>query len=156
MFLPEIPRAVSEIARVLRPGAWLAVAVWSTLDKNPSFRISMESIKQVVELPPPDPIAPGIFRLANPGDLTAMLQQAGLIDAAEHEFLAEWSYASAEEYFTSLMELAAPIQHLMANLSPDQMQEVKRLILQAVTPYQKESRVTFPIAVRMVAARKPA
>jgi ubiquinone/menaquinone biosynthesis C-methylase UbiE len=27
MFLPEIPKAVSEIARVLRPGAWLAAAV---------------------------------------------------------------------------------------------------------------------------------
>jgi hypothetical protein len=155
MFLPEIPRAVSEIARVLRPGAWLAAAVWSTLDKNPSFRVSMEAIKQMVEFPPPDPTAPGIFRLANPGDLTGMLQQAGMIDVVEQEFLAEWSYASAEEYFTSLMELAAPIQNLMASFSTDQMHEVKRLITQAVAQYQREDSITFPIAVWMVAARKP-
>jgi ubiquinone/menaquinone biosynthesis C-methylase UbiE len=156
MFLPEIPKAISEIARVLRPGAWLAAAVWSTLDKNPFFRVSMEAIKQMVEIPPPDPTAPGIFRLANPGDLTGMLQQAGMIDVTEQEFLAEWSYASAEEYFTSLMELAAPIQNLMANFSTDQTHEVKRLIIQAVAQYQREDSITFPIAVRMVAARKPA
>ncbi len=155
MFLPDIPKAAAGIARILKPGGWLAAAVWSTPDKNPSIRLSMEAIKQVVELPPPDPTAPGIFRLARPGDLAGLLQQAGLTDVAEQEFLAEWSYASAEEYYTSLMELAAPIQNLMATLSADQMQDVKRRIIQAATQYRRGDRIAFPIAVRMVAARKP-
>ena len=155
MFLPDIPKAAAEIARVLKPGGWLAAAVWSTPDKNPSIRLSMEAIKQVVELPPPDPTAPGIFRLAKPGDLAGMLQQAGLTDVAEQEFLAEWSYGSAEEYYTSLTELAAPIQNLMAKLTPDQVQDVKRRILQTATQYRRGSRIVFPIAVRMVATRKP-
>jgi hypothetical protein len=46
-------------------------------------------------------------------------------------------------------------QHLMAILSTDQMNEVKRLIIQSLGRYQREDRITFPIAVRMVAARKP-
>lgn len=52
MFLPEIPKAAAEIARVLKPGGWLTAAVWSTPDKNPSIRIPMEVIKQFIELPP--------------------------------------------------------------------------------------------------------
>ena len=155
MFLPEIPKAADEIARVLRPGGWVAAAVWSTPEKNPSIGLSMEAIKKVIDLPPPDPTAPGIFRLAKPGDLAGMLQQAGLVDVMDQEFLAEWSYASADEYYTSLMEIAAPIQNLMAQLSAPQIQEVRRLITQAVTQYQRGNRVTFPIAVRIVAARKP-
>jgi len=155
MFLPEIHKAAAEIVRVLRPGSWVAAAVWSMPDKNPSIGLSMEAIKKVVEVPPPDPTAPGIFRLANPGDLVGMLQQAGLIDVIEQEFLAEWSYASAEEYYTSLTEIAAPIQNLMAKLSATQTQEVKRLITQAVTQYQRGNRIIFPIAVRIVAGRKP-
>jgi hypothetical protein len=83
-----------------------------------------------------------------------MLQQAGLIDVTDQEFLAEWSYASAEEYYTSLLEIAAPIQNLMAKLSAPQVQEVRRLITQAATQYQRGNRITFPLAVRMVAARK--
>ncbi|MEO5955709.1 MAG: methyltransferase domain-containing protein [Nitrospiraceae bacterium] len=155
MFLPEIPNAAAEIARVLKPGGWMAAAVWSAPEKNPSIGLSMMAIKQVIELPVPDPTAPGIFRLAKPGDLAGMLQQAGLIDVTDQEFLAEWSYASADEYYTSLMDIAAPIQNLMARLSTAQIQEVKRLITQAVTQYQNGNRILFPFAVRMVAARKP-
>jgi ubiquinone/menaquinone biosynthesis C-methylase UbiE len=155
MFLPEIPKAAAEIARVLRPGSWVATAVWSAPEKNPSIGLSMEAIKKVVELPPPDPTAPGIFRLAKPDDLAGMLQQAGLVEVTDQEFLAEWSYASADEYYTSLMEIAAPVQNLMATLSANQIQEVRRLITQAAIPFERGSRVTFPIAVRMVAARKP-
>ena len=155
MFLPEIPKATAEIARVLRPGGWVAAAVWSVPEKNPSIGLSMEAIKSVVELPTPDPTAPGIFRLAKPGDLAGMLQQTGLVDVTDQEFLAEWSYVSADEYYTSLMEIAAPVQNLMATLAATQIQEVKWLILEAATQYQHGDRITFPLAVRMVAACKP-
>jgi ubiquinone/menaquinone biosynthesis C-methylase UbiE len=155
MFLPDIPKAAAEIARVLKPGGWVAAAVWSAAEKNPSIGLAMAAIKQLIELPPPDPTAPGIFRLANPGELASLFQQAGLIDATDKEFLGEWSYASAEQYYTSLMEIAAPVQNLMAKLSDTQKQEVKRLILQAASQFTRSDRVTFPMVVRMVSARKP-
>jgi len=155
MFLPEIPKAASEIARVLKPGSWVAAAVWSAPEKNPSIGLSMTAIKQVIDLPLPDPTAPGIFRLAKPGDLAGMFQQTGLVDVAEQEFLADWSYASADEYYTSLMEIAAPVQNLMAKLTEAQQQDVKQRILQAASNYQRGERIVFPMAVRMVAARKP-
>lgn len=155
MFLPEIPKAAAEITRLLKPGGWVAAAVWSAPERNPSIGLSMAVIKQFLELPPSDPSAPGIFRLANPGDLAGMLQQAGLADVTDQEFLGEWSYASTEEYYTSLMEIAAPVQNLMAKLSDAHKQEVKRLITQAAAQYRRGERITFPLAVRMVAARKP-
>ncbi len=155
MFLPEIPRAAAEIARVLKSGAWIAAAVWSAPEKNPSIGLSMTAIKQVIELPPPDPSAPGIFRLAKPGELAGLFQQAGLIEVTDHEFLGEWSYASADEYYTSLMEIAAPVQNLMAKLSETQTQDVKQRILQAASQFQRGNRIIFPLAVRMVAGRKP-
>jgi ubiquinone/menaquinone biosynthesis C-methylase UbiE len=155
MFLPEIPKAASEIARVLKPGSWVAAAVWSAPEKNPSIGLSMAAIKQVIELPPPDPTAPGIFRLAKPGELAGLFQQSGLVDVTDQEFLAEWSYASADEYYTSLMEIAAPVQNLMAKLTESQQQDVKQRIIQAASNYKRGNRIVFPMAVRMVAGRKP-
>jgi ubiquinone/menaquinone biosynthesis C-methylase UbiE len=155
MFLPEIPKAASEIGRVLKPGSWVAAAVWSVPEKNPSIGLSMAAIKQVIELPPPDPAAPGIFRLAKPGELAGIFQQVGLIDVTDQEFLAEWSYASAEEYYTSLMEIAAPVQNLMAKLTDAQKQDVKQRITQAASNYIRGGRIVFPMAVRIVTARKP-
>lgn len=155
MFLPEIPKAASEIARVLKPGSWVAAAVWSASEKNPSIGLSMAAIKQVIELPPPAPNAPGIFRLAKPGELAGMFQLAGLVDVTDQEFLAEWSYASADEYYTSLMEIAAPVQNLMAKLTDAQRQDVKQRITQAASDYTRAGRIVFPMAVRIVAGRKP-
>jgi enediyne biosynthesis protein CalE5 len=155
MFLPEIPKAAAEIARVLKPGGWLAAAVWSAPEKNPSIGLAMAAIKQVIDLPPPDPAAPGVFRLAKPGDLAGMFQQAGLIDVSDQEFLGEWSYGSADEYYTSLMEIAAPVQNLMAMLTELQRQNVTQRLLEAASQFRRGERITFPLAVRMVAARKP-
>jgi ubiquinone/menaquinone biosynthesis C-methylase UbiE len=155
MFLPEIPKAASEIARVLKPGSWVAAAVWSAPEKNPSIGLSVAAIKLVIELPPPDPTAPGIFRLARPGELAEMFQQAGLVDVTDQEFLADWTYDSADEYYTSLMEIAAPVQNLMAKLTDAQKQDVKQRILQAASNYTRGGRIVFPMAIRIVAARKP-
>ena len=155
MFLPEIPKAAAEIARVLKPGSWVATAVWSAPEKNPSISISMAAVKQVIDLPPTDPMAPGIFRLAAPGELAGLLEKAGLTDITDQEFLGEWSYGSTDEYYTSLMEIAAPIQNLMATLSEAQRREVKRLIITAASQFRRDAHITFPIAVRMVAGRKP-
>ncbi|MCP9463864.1 MAG: methyltransferase domain-containing protein [Nitrospira sp.] len=155
MFLPDVPKALSEIRRVLKPGGWMAVAVWSAPDKNPSISLSMEAIRRVVDLPPPDPTAPGIFRLAKPSDLSGMVERTGFSDVSESEFVAEWAYASAEEYYESLLDIAAPVQALMATLSSEQRQEVKRLMFEAVHRYQRGDRLIFPFVVRLVAARKP-
>ncbi len=155
MFLPEIPKAAAEITRVLKPGRWFAVMVWSAADRNPSIGLSMAAIRQVIDLPPPDPTAPGIFRLANAGELAGMFQAAGLADVTDEQFLAEWSYESAEQYYTSMTEIAAPVQTLMAKLTDSQRQEVKRLILEAAAQFRQGPRIIFPIAVRVVAGHKP-
>ena len=156
MFLPDVPKASTEIARVLKPNRWFAVMVWTSPERNPRIGLSMAAMKQVFDLPPPDPTAPGIFRLAKPGELAGMLQEAGLVDITEQEFLAEWSYESPEHYYSTMMEISAPVQNLMAGCSDSQRQEVKRLILEAASAYRQGDRITFPIAVRVVAGRKPA
>lgn len=155
MFLPEIPRAVAEIARVLKPGGYIAAAVWSSPEQNPFIRIPLDVIKTIMPLPPPDPEAPGIFRLARPGDLSGMFDRAGLVPLDDEEFTAEVTYATAEEFFRGLMDIAAPIQNLFAKLTPAQQSEAEQGIIKAVNDYRRPEGVSLPIAVRIVSARKP-
>jgi ubiquinone/menaquinone biosynthesis C-methylase UbiE len=155
MFLPEIPKAAAEIARVLRPGGWVAAAVWAAPDKNPYLMTPITVIKQFLDLPQPDPTAPGIFRLAKPGDLEGMLQQAGFTNLSEEEFVADVRFASGEEYYASLTDIAAPIQNLLAKLSDQQKMDARGRTITSVDQYRQSDGIALPIAVRMVAARKP-
>ncbi len=155
MFLPDVAKGLEELARVLKGGGYLAAAVWSTPDKNPYIRIPLDTIKQFIDLPPPDPDAPGIFRLAKPGDLAELAQKAGLSFVAEEEMTAEIIYPSTAEYYNSLMDLAAPIQNLLEKLSADQKRQVQDRITTAALEYQREDGIALPIAVRFVTARKP-
>jgi ubiquinone/menaquinone biosynthesis C-methylase UbiE len=155
MFLPDLPKALGEVSRVLRAGGYLAAAVWSTPDKNPFLRIPLDTIKQFIELPPPDPDAPGIFRLAKPGDLAAFARDSGLLFVSEEEFTAEVRFASSRDYYDSVMDMAAPIQNLFAKLSGDQKQEAAARIVTAADRHLRDGVVALPIAVRFVTARKP-
>ena len=134
----------------------MAAAVWSVPDMNPYLKIPMDVIKQFVELPPPDPTTPGIFRLAKPGDLASLLQQSGFVGVTDQEFLSGVQFESAEQYFASLMDIAAPIQDLWTKLSPSQQGEAKQTIIQTAGHHRRgpTPSVALPIAVRMVAARK--
>ncbi|MBX3334205.1 MAG: methyltransferase domain-containing protein [Nitrospira sp.] len=155
MFLPEIPKAVAEIARVLKQDTWVAAAVWSAPEKNPYLKIPIDIIKQFIEIPPAEPSAPGIFRLAKSGELAGMFQQAGFADISDDEFLGDVGFPSADNYFSSLMDIAAPIQNLWTKLNPVQQKDAKQRILDATEQYRKGSIITLPIAVRIITARKP-
>lgn len=156
MFLPDIPKAVGEIARVLKPGGYLAAAVWAAPDKNPFLSIPMNVLKGYLSLPPPDPSQPGIFRLAPPGELFRMTERAGLKGLTDEEFDGESFYGGADEYFESLLDMAAPLQPLFAKLSATQRAEAESEIKKGADRYRRNGEVALPMTIRIVTARKPA
>ena len=84
-----------------------------------------------------------------------MFERAGLKPLDDEEFTAEVTYATAEEFFRGLMDIAAPIQNLFAKLTKEQQAEAERGIIKAVNEYRGPQGVSLPIAVRIVSARKP-
>lgn len=154
MFLPDIPQAMKEILRVLRPGGYVATAVWSTPDKNPFIRIAVEVLKQFTEVPSPVPGQPGIFRLSKPADLLNMMKDAGLSGVADEEISGESIFDSAEEYLLNIKDMAAPLKPLFAKLSPEQASEVDTKIKESVSKYKAGDKILLPMAFRVVVGRK--
>ncbi len=155
MFLPDIPMAVTQIARVLKPGGYFVAAVWSDPEKNPFLRIPMDVLKKFLTLPPPDPDQPGLFRLAKPKELLGITKQAKLHGITDDEVTGESHFDSVNEYFASLMDIAAPLQPLFGKLAPDQKSEAESEIKRIAGKYRMGNKIALPMAVRVVVARKP-
>lgn len=115
----------------------------------------MDVLKTFLTLPPPDPNQPGLFRLAKPKDLLGIAEQAGLQGIADEEVSGESYFDSVDEYFASLMEMAAPLQPLFCKLSTDQGREAETGIKGAAGKYRRGDEVALPMAIRVVVARKP-
>jgi len=155
MFLPDIPKAVAEIARVLKPGGYLAAAVWSNPNKNPFVQIPVQALSKLTELPKPDPSQPGIFRLAAPGELMGMAKQAGLLSVRDEEIEAESPFDSPDEYYENLLDLAAPLKPFFEKLTPEQKKQVESEVKSEIKKFQREDQIFLPMAIRLVTARKP-
>jgi hypothetical protein len=105
-------------------------------------------------VPPPDPEAPGIYRLAKPGLLADMLEASGLRVLNEEEYTADGLFRSAEEYVSSMLDIAAPIQNLLAKVSSPQRDQVLAGIRRRTEEFTTADGVSLPMAVRIVSARK--
>ena len=116
MFCPDPVRGASEIRRVLKSKANFATAVWDVPARNPFFTSIAGVLAEFVPTPPPDPAAPGAFRLAAPGELERVLRAAGFSDVRVEARPLVLSYASRDEYWQIQTDLAAPLKAAMASI----------------------------------------
>jgi SAM-dependent methyltransferase len=135
MFCPDPVKAASEIHRVLAPGARFATAVWDVPAKNPFFTSITSVLGEFMPLPQPDPTAPGVFRLAPPGELERVLTAGGFSNVAVEARPITLTYASLEEYWQIQTELAAPLRGALASLSAEKIGQLKTKLFAALTPH---------------------
>jgi len=114
----------------------------------------MGVLKKYIEIPPPLPDQPGIFRLAKPGDLLGMAGSAGLSGLADEEIAGESIFDSAEEYLANVKEMAAPLQPLFARLSKEQREDAEGEIMNTASKFKRGDKIALPMVFRVVVAKK--
>lgn len=113
MYFPDMQLAADEMYRVLKAGGRIATSVWAGPDQN--FWISglMGVIKKYVELPPPPPGAPGMFRCAQPGAMADIFAKSGFKNITEKSIKGKGDYHDANTYWNHMVDCAAPVIALM-------------------------------------------
>ncbi|HKO51413.1 MAG TPA: methyltransferase domain-containing protein, partial [Polyangiaceae bacterium] len=80
MFYDDPPAAFANVARWLAPGGRFAFAVWGRANDNPWLSMIREAAAEVVDLPTPDPDAPGPLRYADADKLLSLLARVGFVE----------------------------------------------------------------------------
>jgi SAM-dependent methyltransferase len=154
MFCPDPAKAASEVYRVLKPRAKFAAAVWDEASRNPFFTVSIGALAAFVPAAPPDPKAPGIFRLAPPGELQSILKGAGFTTVEVEARAFVWDYASPQEYWESLTEIAAPLKAAVATLGEADVAKLKAAVFEGVAKYREGGRIKLPASTLCAWAQK--
>lgn len=155
MFALDPARAATEIARVLRPGGRLAVAVWGPRTRNPWLGVLLDAVQDQTGSPVPPPGTPGPFSLAGDGTLARVLASAGLEEIHVREVPLPTNDPSFEAYWRLRTELAGPLKTLLAALPDHQRDAVKETVRHRLSPYRTPIGLTVPGITYVASARRP-
>ena len=142
-------RALSEAARVLRPGGRLVASLFAAPERSQGT-VAHEAMTALI--PPERTADHAPYALSAPGNLEASLVSAGLTLDASGEVVCRWHYASMDEAVHALLCSAGGARAAEA-ASPDAVRAVLR---PALTRFQdpKTGAVTLDNTFRWVAAHR--
>jgi ubiquinone/menaquinone biosynthesis C-methylase UbiE len=135
MFLSDAGAAAHEMRRVLRPGGRVALAAWAEPEHNPWAAIPTRALLDLGHIEPPDPQAPNMFSMAEPGRLTALLEDGGFTEVEIETVGLVVQRADVDRYLEENTDLSRPFAEVRERLSEPEWQAVADRVRELVQPF---------------------
>src|SRR5579862_8725787 len=124
MFFHDPELALTELRRVLRPGARVCFLAWGPFDQ-PYWHSMMGVVHRHVGGPLLEPGGPNPFRFAEPGSLSAVLRSAGFSEIAEQTKTLPWAWPGPpEEVWEQNRSVAVPFRPMLDQVPADQWPQI--------------------------------
>ncbi len=132
MFFPDMQLAADEMLRVLKPGGRIATSVWNVPEKNFWVTATMGTINKNMELAPPPPGTPGMFRCAKPGLMNEIFEKAGFKNITEKEVPSKLNSGTVETYWNMITEVGAPVVAALSKADDAMQQKIRKEVFELV------------------------
>jgi SAM-dependent methyltransferase len=154
MFMPDPLAAMRGVARALRPGARIAVAVWASPDKVQFAAMPMGILRNHTTVPQPPPGAPGMFAFGDPERLRGVLGEAGFTGIEITSITLEQEHASGAAYWEQLREMAAPIRAIYDALTAETRAAVDADVHAAAERFRRGDGIAIPGTLWLASATR--
>ena len=152
MLIPDLDAAFGGSRRVLRSGGRLVFAVWATAPENPWASTVGRALVELGHAEPPDPDAPGPFRLDDRERLRTLVTEAGFSDVVIEDVPLAMRYESFDDYWDVTRDLAMSLREALAGLPADEADELRSRVERAFERYATGDGLALPALARVVSA----
>jgi len=135
MFVPDLAAAARGIHDALKPGAWLATAVWDTGEKVPMITIAGPQVRALLGIAPPPPGTPNPMSLADTSILERSLTGAGFRDFKVEPMNVTFEFDSPEKFLESRKDISYDFRTAMASQPPEMQRRLEELVIKEAQPY---------------------
>lgn len=154
MFFPDMLLAAKEMVRVLKPGGRIATAVWNVPEKNFWVTVTMGTISRNMELPPPPPGAPGMFRCAKDGFISDLFSQAGLKNITQKEIAGKLNSKTTDVYWNMMTEVGAPVVAALSKADDAMKAKIKGEVYQALNQKYPNGNIVIDSSALVIYGEK--
>jgi len=157
MFFPDLPRALRECLRVLKPGGRAVFVAWGKKEQ-PFFTTTSGIILKhaPVPPPPPDPDAPSPFMFGERDRLRRALEAAGFKNVHEEDRIIAGRWAlSIEKYWEQFTEVTAQFRLLLDQFTPEKMVQAQSEIFAALGKFWNGKELNMPLEIVIGTGTRP-
>jgi ubiquinone/menaquinone biosynthesis C-methylase UbiE len=154
MFFPDIEATVKEILRVLKPDGYFSAGFFISPENNQWATTTMNVINKFVDMPPPSPDTPGLFRCAKPGMMKNILEKSGFKNIQEKEVVFSLNVPTIEMYWSFQTEVAAPVVYGLSKADEATKQQIREIVFTDVTKYSSGSGYSLPAKELVITGQK--
>lgn len=155
MFFEDPYAAFAHLHSLLRPGGRTAIIVWGPVEENVWMSSMREIVGKYVEMPPPDPKAPGPLAFSDFGYFADILEKAGFSEISRQEWRGPLYIggkgsdpAAAAEFAMTTQSSAETIEELPEATKA----RIRAELIAMATPFYRDGSVTMPGAAYFVSA----
>ncbi len=149
MHLPDQPKALLEIRRVLRPDGRFAMSTWLGPADLPAFGTMLSAIKAHADMSKA-PVQPDMFAFAAPDTAARLMADAGLRITARDVLAPAWDLTAPQELFEIFATATVGVSMMIRSQPPHVVEAIRKHVAETVSRHYAQAtgyRVEIPVAV---------